>query len=458
MRRKIISTIFIILVSTALFAQSADDLNRSGVQKIQSGNYQAALDDFEEALLKADVNAARVYHNMALSYEKQGNLKRAAENYEEAIRRNPQQIQSYERGGYVHYSLQNYTKAVKLGRTGMKLDPDNREIPRWLDTAHRKSYKQEKRKLFPSTTTLQYPPPWQFRFGCQSTLIGAISTDPYGFSLKGNEGWPVNVPYLVYLEYIYKKRWGGRITAGNPYFGALLPHTLSLHERVETYYKKGNSYIGGGLLVSHYTGSQYTGSSQTLHDVKIGFVYGYHGKQNRIDLYFYPRFLPSDTGYGKDYTMDVSLLDVQWIRAFNHSFDLYGAFSRNEFYYFDNKQEISHYDGTYDFSAGTILDNRVDSLFTVYLYLTERIYMQNHNNESPYDALNGQGFFGIDSANWFKGDPFSGIRTFSHILNVRFEHNFGRHWKLYEKIGLEFTGTKETRHDITAKFGIEGKY
>ncbi len=456
--KKTILLILGILFSISVSAQTASDYNRSGIAKVRSGDYEGAIEDFEKALTMADVNAARVYHNIGISYEKQGNLTKAAENYDEAIRRNPAQIQSYERGGYVHYTLKNYSRAVEIGKQGMKLDPDNREIPRWLRKAYDESYKKERPKLFPDTGKLDHHPEKTLLIGFETCLIGAVNTDPFGFSIEGNPGLLVDVTSKTHIMYIHEKTWGGRIVFGNPYYGALLPDTLTFYERLEGFYTDGSYYIGGGLLGAHYSGKHHFGRNKDLNDIKLGFIYGFKGNKDRVDLYWYPRFIPSDTGYGKKYTMDVSLFDVKWIRAFNNNFDLYGAFSMNEFYYFDNNKSLSHYDGTYDFSGGCILNNRHDSLFTVYLYLTERMYMQNYQNEKPYRMLNGQGFFGLDTGNWFKGAPFSGIKTFGHVLQARFEHNFSKNFKLYEKISFEYCGTEETRHDITVWVGVEGGY
>ncbi|MFW6365736.1 MAG: tetratricopeptide repeat protein [Spirochaetota bacterium] len=451
-------TVCFLLSTVFIRAQSADELNRMGVEMIQSGEYDKAMEHFENALRKADVNAARVYHNIGVSYEKQGRLEEAARNYDEAVRRNPKQIQSFERGGRVHFQLKQYSRAVQLGKAGMQLDPVNREIPRWLESAYDRAYAEEKTELLPSSGKLDYPPPWTFRMGVESGVIGALNTDPYGLSLAGNEGFLVDITSKVHAEYIHDNRWGGRIVLGNPYYGALLPDTVSLMERAEGYYLKDNFYIGGGVLVSHYSGSRYFGTNKTLTDFKLGFMYGYHGEKNKVDLYFYPKFLPSDSKYGDDYTMDVSVFDISWVRAYDRRFDLYGAFSINEFFFYNNKAGRSHYDGTYDLSGGCILNNRYDSLFTVYLYLTERVYMQNYDNEKPYESLNGQGLFGLDAGNWFLGDPFSGIRSFSHVLNARFEHNITPNWKVYEQIGIEYCGSGAKRHDLTAWIGIEGGY
>ncbi len=42
----------------------------------------------------------------------EGRLPGALKNYEEAIRRNPKQLPSYERAGYLYYKTADYDKAV----------------------------------------------------------------------------------------------------------------------------------------------------------------------------------------------------------------------------------------------------------------------------------------------------------------------------------------------------------
>jgi tetratricopeptide (TPR) repeat protein len=451
--------LFILLIFTCpVFAQNAAELNRSGVEKVRQGKYAEALDDFNKALTLADVNAARVYHNIGISYEKQGNYKKAAENYDEAILRNPDQVQSYVRGGYSHFESENFTRAKELGKKGLELDPDNREIPQWLSKAYDKSQKQEKEELFPSTGKLEYGPENTFLIRFETGIIAALLIDPTSFALKGEEGYIIDMPYELYLEYNFHENWGARITAGNPYYGALISHTLSLHERIEGYYIGKNYYVGLGLLGTNYEGKNYFGKTKNLMDIKLGGVYGFKGKLNKLDLYFYPRIIPSDSGYGEDYTFDSSLFDIQWVRAFNRGFDLYSAFSIHEFYYFNNKKFTSDYEGTYDLSGGVVFDNRYNSPFKVYLYLTQRMYMKNYNNPKPYDTFNGQGVFGLDTGNWFTGDPFSGINSFSQILNAKMEHYINKNFLVYERVGIEFTGLEGRRHDFTVFIGLQGGF
>jgi hypothetical protein len=84
--------------------------------------------------------------------------------------------------------------------------------------------------------------------------------------------------------------------------------------------------------------------------------------------------------------------------------------------------------------------------------------MKNENNSDPYSSLNGQGMFGIDSSNWFKGAPLSGISTLAHVIGAKFEQRFSKELTLYQKITVEAVMPSREKHEAALEVGVEGGY
>lgn len=449
--------ILVVLFSIRLFAidQSAGELNASGVEKSKKGEYTAAHDDFGQSIELSDGGGAIVYHNLGVSYEKEGKLLEAARSYEEAIRRNPKQIVSYEKAGYLYYKLGHYNKAYEIGKAGLAIDPKNESIPTWLYASHKKKYKEEKEDFEGPERTLKYREPYTFSIGAAVTPLIGINNSPFSVEYVENPGLGVSLTSLLYLEYCHKGEWGVRARIENPYYGTLLSDTLLWYEKLEWYFRGKDFYAGAGFLGAHYEGDQFFGSNQSLWDWKIGFIYGYEGKKNSVTLNFYPKIILADNGFGDDRTMDVSSIEGEWVHAYGRLFDLYFGLAINEAYYYDNIAWVSDYEGTYDFSGGVVFFNDPASHTKIYTYLTERLYMKNLDNEKPYDAFNGQGNFGLDMGNWFYGAPFSGINTFSQLVSARFVHNLHKNIMLFEEISFEIVPLSQKRHGISATVGGE---
>ncbi|MBN2435832.1 MAG: tetratricopeptide repeat protein [Spirochaetes bacterium] len=442
-------------------AQTVEQYNSSGVEKSKSGNYYEAEKDFNSGVKKSDEGAALVYHNLGWSYEQQGDLKNALINYEEAIKRNSRQIVSYERAGYVSYKLGQHQKAVEIGEEGMRLDPTNEEIPTWLTSAYRERYSRNKYLLDDPNRT--FKPARRNVFTAGAAIFGplGISTDDYSVEYLDNRG-PFGADFSIeaYGEYNHKNRWGARLYVGNPYFGTLMPDTIFLTERLEGYIIGEAHYVGAGLMVSHYQGDHHFSKDMLLHDFKIGIVYGYENDKNRLDMRWYPRLIPHETGYGSERYLDTALLEVDWVRAYRRSFDLSFGFKSTEFYFFDNKADepVSDYNGVYEVKAGVIFNNNASAFHRIHLHLIERIYMSDYNNRNPYSSFNGQGMFGINTRKWLKGDPLSGISTLSHVISAKFEQRFSDNFVLYEKIMLEAVMPSRAYHGAALQIGIEGGY
>src|SRR5919202_2820322 len=90
---------------------SAVELYNRGVDKLNAGNYQGAIADFNQAL-QLDPNDADTYYNRGYAQHTLGNYAKAITDYTEAIRINPNFAQAYSNRGYAHYVLKNYKEAI----------------------------------------------------------------------------------------------------------------------------------------------------------------------------------------------------------------------------------------------------------------------------------------------------------------------------------------------------------
>ncbi|HEY9614239.1 tetratricopeptide repeat protein, partial [Allocoleopsis sp.] len=110
---------------------SAVDLYNRGVDKLNAGNYQGAIADFNQAL-QIDPNDADTYYNRGYAQHTLGRYDQALADYTQAIQLNPKFAQAYSNRGYTYFVLKNYqqaitdaTKAIELNR-----DSDNAYVSR----------------------------------------------------------------------------------------------------------------------------------------------------------------------------------------------------------------------------------------------------------------------------------------------------------------------------------------
>ena len=106
--------------------------------------YKEAIEQFDRAIEIYDKESAQAYHNRGWAYELNGNIEKAIPDYEEALRRNPYQVISGEKLGYIYYKKGDYENAIRVGEIVLKYDPENEEVPKWLPDAYVKRIKNQK--------------------------------------------------------------------------------------------------------------------------------------------------------------------------------------------------------------------------------------------------------------------------------------------------------------------------
>ena len=98
----------------------ADTYMNRGNAYSDLGDYQAAIDDFAQALRNRP-NAAEIYNNLGLAIFKQGNPERAIAQFDQAIRYKPDLAQAHMNRGVARESLGQHDAALQDLQTAAAL-------------------------------------------------------------------------------------------------------------------------------------------------------------------------------------------------------------------------------------------------------------------------------------------------------------------------------------------------
>ena len=105
----ILLSLMLIPVAASTVSANAGRYNRIGVKLGKQKKYNEAIKEFDRAIKKYDRNSAMAYHNRAWAFELKGNTEAAIKNYEEALRRNPVQVVTGEKLGFLSVSYTHLT-------------------------------------------------------------------------------------------------------------------------------------------------------------------------------------------------------------------------------------------------------------------------------------------------------------------------------------------------------------
>jgi tetratricopeptide (TPR) repeat protein len=97
-----------------------------GVVYNDQGNLTKAIESYEKAI-KINPDAAGAYNNLGLAYKDQGNLTKAIQYYKKAIELDPDAAKAYNNLGIVYANQGNHTKAIEYYKKTIELDPDDAE-------------------------------------------------------------------------------------------------------------------------------------------------------------------------------------------------------------------------------------------------------------------------------------------------------------------------------------------
>ncbi len=476
---KLISATAIIMTLTSTvtsFSQSPGELNTRGAELGKQKRYDEAINVFDKAITEYDKSSAMAYHNRGWALELQGKVKEAIENYEEAFRRNHQQAITGEKLGYLYYQTGDYIKAVDTGEKVLKIQPDNKEVPKWLSDAYMKKLQQEKESRLglqkdssgqkgqqsaeekkPEKRAVLYASAdFSFRTG--------YFFEDSSFKYIKDTGLIVDLPESLNARYTPIEAWNFTLNASNPRLGLMAPNLLTHEESLESVYSIGGFRLGIGFLLSHHESVINSGLKIKESDFKTGFIFGYREKQSEFSLSIYPRLLPHDGKSHTGITMDADKIDMSYA-YYSSERDLkyYSIFSFRDFYFFDHDNVMSNYFGVYDIGLGvslgkiSILNKSFAWAFTI--EYRQRFYLQDINNEDPYSILpNGQGFFGMNFSKWFEGSPFSGVQSMGSEITLRIDEQIMPYLYLYQKIISEVGYKSSSNIEICFQIGVGAMY
>ena len=103
---------FFALITILAQGQNAKRYHKTGLDFIKAGSYVDAIDQFSRAI-DLDPKNATHYIQRAIAYEREGNKKMSAEDYDRAIifTKEKQQGELYYNSGRLYYDLGDYEKA-----------------------------------------------------------------------------------------------------------------------------------------------------------------------------------------------------------------------------------------------------------------------------------------------------------------------------------------------------------
>jgi tetratricopeptide (TPR) repeat protein len=474
------------LLAGSLYAQDPVDLTKKGIQLSEKKSYDEAIKEFKKAIDIHNASSAKAYHNMGQALELKGELVNAIPYYEEAVKRNPAQVPSYERLGSLYFQTGEFEKAVATGEYVLKIDPDNKEVMQWLPDAYRmklqrqqemllakqKEEEERKKKALEQKKAeeKQYEEELDKKKAPRLLYATLDFTAQLGyyyegskFKLNTDEGTLVDMPEWVYVDFTPNKDWELEFKMGNPYLGAVSPNLVNYTETFQVSYLLDKYYLGAGVMGSHYRDDfafiNSFNAKKTIaeNDFKLGLVFGKKEEKSVLKVALYPRFMPQDTRNSKGKTLDTGFYEFTYNYTFDRTLSYYSRVTGYDFYYFDNPNRLANYWGLYELAVGFSFNKYNDVTREKSLIVTiefiERLYLRNLNNSDPYDLANGQSMFGIDSKNWLKGRPFSGYYSNSHSLLLRVDEMLTRNAFVYQKIGYEMNTGRGDHNEITLLLG-----
>lgn len=94
----------------------------SGLEKVKKRDYQGAIADYSQSLLR-DPSYDKAYYNRGLAYLEIGELKSAAADFTQVIQLKPSHNKAYYHRGRTHVLLEDLQKALSDFSQAIQLDP-----------------------------------------------------------------------------------------------------------------------------------------------------------------------------------------------------------------------------------------------------------------------------------------------------------------------------------------------
>lgn len=468
---------FLITLTVVMVLLAADPKfhNKQGIELGEKKMYEQAVEEFDKSIDTYDKESSRVLYNRGWALESKGDFKAALISYEESLKRNPGLTIAGEKLGFLHYRLGDYISAVRVGEHVMKIEPDNKEVPKWLPDAYMKKLQQEKdiEAARKKAEDEQKKKDEEKRLADQEKkdkegqiLLATIDftlrsgyyfKDKNEFKYVSDPGLFIDVPEKLFVSFTPIQSWEFTLTLENPYLGALSPNVNIHYEKLDARYLLGDFMLGAGIMFNHYEGKLAYGSNE-LWDFKAGFIFGFKKDKMEMKFELYPRLIPYDGKSSTGRTYDFDMLKLDYRYTISPELKFYSIMNFRDYYIFNHTLNTASYWGAYEIGVGMTLGqvskttNKINYSFSV--EFTERFYLENLDNDDPYSSLpNGQGVFGMDKGKWLKGSPFSGFKAFGHVLGLRVDEQLKENIFLYQKLIIEIGDMDVGHHEFSLVIG-----
>jgi Ca-activated chloride channel family protein len=134
----------IIALALAACGPSAANYNNDGNADFESGEYDAALEDYTAARLE-DPNLAEPYYNGGNTYYRMGDLERAQLQLDQSVRRAEAEVSQHTHFnlGNTFFQQENWTEAIEAYKQVLRSNPDDVDAKNNLEMALKQQEQQQ---------------------------------------------------------------------------------------------------------------------------------------------------------------------------------------------------------------------------------------------------------------------------------------------------------------------------
>lgn len=107
--------------------EKSEEHREAGNKLFKDGDFPNAIKEYDEGL-KRDPNNVKIYSNRAYAYIKLMEFPTAMKDITKGLEIDPNFVKLWVRKGSIHHMMKEYHKAMEAYDAGLKIDPDNAEL------------------------------------------------------------------------------------------------------------------------------------------------------------------------------------------------------------------------------------------------------------------------------------------------------------------------------------------